>query len=169
MEDERRRYLRDILEELDRYFDEFEKGVEDIVRASLNSGQRQFSKPVVAGFAMGVGPEGKPTLQFFGDKMVGPDGYRTPIYEQVIDEKEGKLRLLVELPGVEKEVIEISALEQKLSLRVDKEGTKYKAEIDLKAEVDPDSSKATYRNGLLEIIFSLREKTNKGYRRVRVV
>ncbi|MBI2649373.1 MAG: Hsp20/alpha crystallin family protein [Thaumarchaeota archaeon] len=169
MEDDRRRYLKDMLEELDRYFDEFEKTIEDVLRSTLITGQQRLSKPLVAGFAMGVGPEGKPSIQFFGDRVEGKDGYRTPIHEQVVDEKDGKLRLIVELPGVEKESIEVSAVENKVSLKVGDDGRKYMADIALKREVDPDTSKAGFRNGLLEIIFSLKEKTNKGYRRVRVV
>ncbi len=169
MEDDRRRYLKDMLEEVDRYFDEFEKTIEDVLRSTLNTGLQNFSKPLVAGFAMGVGPEGKPSIQFFGDRVEGKVGYRTPIHEQVVDEKDGKLRLIVELPGVEKEGIEVSAVEDKVNLKVGDDGRKYMADIALKREVDPDSSKAAFRNGLLEIIFSLKEKTNKGYRRVRVV
>ncbi len=169
MEDDRRRYLKDMLDELDHYFDEFEKTIEDVLRSTLSTGQKRFSKPLVAGFAIGLGPEGKPSIQFFGDRVEGTDGYRTPIYEQVVDEKEGKLRLIVELPGVEKEKIEISAVDDKVNLKVGEDGRKYIADMALKRQVDPDTSKATFRNGLLEIIFSLKEKTNKGYRRVKVV
>ncbi len=169
MEDDRRRYLKDMLEELDRYFDEFEKTIEDVLRSTLSTGQQAFSKPLVAGFAMGVGPEGKPSIQFFGDKVEGNDGYRTPIYEQVVDEKDGRLRVIFELPGVDKNSIEISALDNKVNLKVEDDGRRYMADVTLERDVDPDTSKATLRNGLLEIIFSLKEKTNKGYRRVKVV
>ena len=109
-----------MLDELDHYFEEFERSVEEAVRSSVNTGARAFSKPVVAGMAMGFGPEGKPRIQFFGDNLIGPDGFRAPIYEQVLDEKEGNLRLLVELPGVEKEDVQISALEDKVTLEAAK-------------------------------------------------
>ena len=169
LSEERRRYLRDMLDELDRYFDEFERSMEEAVRSSVNMGQKAFSKPVVTGMAMGFGPEGKPRIQFFGDNPVGPDGYRAPIYEQVVDEKEGNLRLLVELPGVEKEDLQISALEERVTLEAAKGERLYRSEIPLQREIDPDSGEATYKNGLLEVVFKLRDKTNKGYRRVKVV
>lgn len=169
MSQDKRRDLRDILDELDRVFDEFERSVEDTVRSSLNAGQKVFSRPVVAGMAMGVGPEGKPTINFFGDRLTGADGYRTPIYEKVIDEKEGKLRLLFELPGVEKEDIQISALPDRVSLVAAKGDRKYKTEVTLEREIDPESGTASYKNGLLESIFTLRDKTNKGYRGITVV
>src|SRR5208337_2349990 len=158
-----------MLDELDRYFEEFERSVEDAVKSSVNMGQKAFSKPVVAGMAMGFGPEGKPRIQFFGDNLIGPDGFRAPIYEQVLDEKEGNLRLLVELPGVEKEDVQISALEDKVTLEAAKGERMYRTEVVLQRDIDPDSGEASYKNGLLDVVFKLRDNTNKGYRSVRVV
>jgi HSP20 family protein len=158
-----------MLDELDHYFEEFERSVEEAVKSSVNTGQKAFSKPVVAGMAMGFGPEGKPRIQFFGDNLIGPDGFRAPIYEQVLDEKEGTLRLLFELPGVEKEDVVISALDAKVTLEAVKGDRKYRVEVPLVGEIDPDSGTASYKNGLLEAVFKLRDKTNKGYRRVRIV
>ena len=63
----------------------------------------------------------------------------------------------------------ISALENKLMLQAEHRERKYKAEIGLQREIDAESGSATYRNGLLDIVFKLRDKTNKGYRRVSVV
>jgi HSP20 family protein len=158
-----------MLDELDHYFEEFERSVEEAVRSSVNTGARAFSKPVVAGMAMGFGPEGKPRIQFFGDNLIGPDGFRAPIYEQVLDEKEGNLRLLVELPGVEKEDVQISALEDKVTLEAAKGERMYRTEVLLQRDIDPDSGVASYKNGLLDVVFKLRDNTNKGYRSVRVV
>ncbi len=169
MSEDKRRDLRDMLDELDHFFDDFERSLENVIRSSVNTGQKVFSKPVVAGMAMGVGPEGKPTIHFFGDNLVGPNGFRAPIYEQVLDEKEGNLRLLVEIPGVEKEDVEISALPEKVSLGAEKGDRKYKIDVPLEREIDPDSGTASLKNGLLEVIFKTREKTNKGYRSVKVV
>ena len=169
MSDDKRKNLRDLLDELDHFFDDFEKTVEDAVRSSVNTGQRVFSRPVVAGMAMGVGPEGKPTIHFFGDNMISPNGFRAPIYEQVVNDADATLRLLVELPGVEKENVQISALSDKLSLDAVNGERKYKIEIGLEREIDPDSGTASLKNGLLEIVFKTRDKTNKGYRRLNVV
>src|SRR5579864_9447437 len=158
-----------MLDELDRFFEDFERSLEQTVRWSVATGQKAFSKPVVAGMAMGLGPEGKPTIQFFGDNLVGPDGFRAPIYEQILDQKEGNLKLLVELPGVEKEDVQISALEDRLSLEATRGDRKYRMELTLQNPIDPESGTASYTNGVLEVVFKLRDKTNKGYRRVKVV
>lgn len=159
----------DVLDEFDRYFDEFEKSVRDSVRSILTAGGTIFARPIVAGVAMGLTPEGKPSVQFFGDKLEGREGYRTPIYEQLIDEKEGTLRLVIEMPGVEKDAIDISAQEGKVVIHTKQTGRKYVVEIPLMKEIDPESGRATYSNGVLDTVFQLRQKTNKGYRRVNIV
>jgi HSP20 family protein len=166
---EERKTMRDMLNELDKFFEEFERSLEETIRSSVTTGQKAFSKPVVAGMAMGFGPEGKPRIQFFGDNLVGPDGYRAPIYEQIVDLNGGTLKLLVELPGVEKEDVQVSALEERLTLEAAKGERKYRAEIALQNAIDPDSGTATYSNGVLEIVFKLRDKTNKGYRKITIV
>jgi HSP20 family protein len=168
MEDERRRNLRDMLDELDKQSAELEKTIEEAIKQSLSS-TGLLKEPFVAGLTMRVGPDGKPIIEYFGDRHHNEEGFRTPIYEQSVDDKAGNLRLLVEIPGVPKDDIEISAVEQRASITAQSNGRKYKLEIPLKRDVDPDSGKATYENGILNIVFSLREKTNKGYRRVRIV
>jgi HSP20 family protein len=168
MSDDTRKNLRDVLDEIDRYFEEFEKDIQDALRERL-SGTKLFSKPFVAGFQMRLGPEGRPSIQFFGDNPQQGDGYRSPMTEQVLDEKAGTLRLVLDLPGVEKQDIEISATEGSLVVKAERDGRKYKGEIALRAQVDPDSGKAEFKNGVLEISFSFRDKTNKAFRRVNVV
>ena len=51
MSDDSRKTLRDMLDEIDRYFEEFEKDIQDAVRERL-SGTKFLSKPFVAGFQM---------------------------------------------------------------------------------------------------------------------
>ena len=167
MEADRRKDLRDVLEELDKYFEELEKDLQDTVRASLEAAH-STTKPIVAGFSFAMGPSGKPSIQFFGDSPARQDGYRSPISEQIVDSKSGVLRLLVEMPGVDKEHIEVEATEDSVAVTAEEGNRKYKTEIELKAEVDPNSARAEYTNGILEISFPLRDKTNKGYRRVNV-
>jgi HSP20 family protein len=166
--EDRRRNLRDMLDELDRYFEELERDIQEAVRGALAEGGI-LARPFVAGFSMKVGPEGRPSIEFFGDDPQANDGYRSPIHEQILDEKQGTLKLVFDIPGVEKEGIQISATESSVLVTAEGGNRKYKSEVRLRSEVDPDTGKAEYRNGVLEISFSLRDKANKGYRRVSVV
>ena len=168
MSTDRRRDLRDMLDELDKYFEDFEKDIEEAVKNSIFAPNKS-SKPFIAGFSFNLGPEGKPSVQVFGDNPVHRDGFRSPINEQVVDSKNGLLRLLLEMPGVEKGDIRVDATEETAVITAENQDRKYRAELDLRAAVKPDSGKAEYKNGMLEISFSLKDKTNKDFRRVDVV
>ena len=168
MSEDKRRDLRDMLDELDKYFEEFEKDVQDFARNTISAAHLK-TEPYVAGFSLRLGPQGRPNVQFFGDSPLHHDGFRSPMNEQILDEKSGVLRLVLEMPGVEKNDIQVEATDDTAVVTADTEGRKYRAEIELKAQVQPDSGRAEYRNGILDISFSLRDKTNKGYKRVNIV
>jgi HSP20 family protein len=168
MSEDRRKDLRDMLDELEHYFEGFQKEIEDTVKNNIISGDRR-SWPFVAGFSFDMGPEGKPSVQVFGNNPIVGGGYRSPINEQVIDEKSGTLRILLEMPGVEKQDINVESTEESAVIKAENGERKYRAELHLKALVRPDSGKAEYKNGMLEISFSLKDKANKGFKRVNVV
>ncbi len=124
---------------------------------------RQFG-PFVYGYSMSVGPNGKPVIQEFGNvkpsKRPGMFGMDQPALEptdsreplvDVISETE-QVRVLAELPGVEKSDIKTTISEDTLTIRVDTASPKYYKEVQLPTSVDPDSSKASYNNGVLEIV-----------------
>ena len=165
---DRRKNLRDLLDELDSYFEQFEKDVHATVRDAVSkTGVNE--KPFVAGFSFKLGPEGKPSVQIFGDSPVHAGGYRSPLTEQIVDEKNGTLKLILDMPGVEKPDIRVDATEDSAVITAERESRKYRAEIDFRSRVAPEGAKAEYKNGLLEILFTLKDKANKDYRRVNVV
>jgi HSP20 family protein len=168
MSEDKRKNLRDLLDEFDDYFRDFEREITESVKNGIFSPD-PHSRPFIAGFAFNLGADGKPTLQVFGDNPVHKDGFRSPINEQIIDEKNGVLRIIIEMPGVEKEDIKVEATEDSAMVTAEKDEKRYKAELSLKAPVRADSGKAEYKNGMLEISFSLKDKANKGFRRVNVV
>ena len=99
-----------MLDELDRYFEEFEKDVQDAVRDSISADQA-VHQALRGRILVQLGPEGKPSVQFFGDNPQHHDGYRSPMSEQILDEKNGLLRLVLDMPGVEKGDIRVAATE----------------------------------------------------------
>ena len=168
MSEDRRRDLRDVLHELDDYFENLQRQIDEAVKSSILGAEKSV-KPFVAGFSFNLGPEGRPSVQLFGDNPTKGDGVRSPINEQVLDEMNGTLRLLLEMPGVEKDDITVETTEETAMVSAENDGRKYRAEIQLTSPVRPDSGRAEYKNGILEISFSLKDKTNKGFRRVNVV
>ena len=123
MSTDRRRDLRDVMDEMERYLECFQKEIEDAVRNNILGSDRS-AWPFVAGFSFNLGPEGKPAMQVFGNNLIRGDGFRSPINEQVVDEKNSALRVLLEMPGVEKEDIGVDATEENLVGTAERDGKK---------------------------------------------
>ncbi len=58
----------------------------------------------------------------------------------------------VELPGVGKDDIDLRATPDRLAIRVDTPERQYHKSVDLDTPVDPKSVRATYKNGVLDIV-----------------
>jgi len=137
------------------------------------STMRQYG-PFVYGYSMSMGPDGKPIVQEFGNvkpsKRPGMFGFEQPALEpqdareplvDVMNEPD-QVRVVAELPGVEKSEIKTSISEDTVTIRVDSPVRKYYKEVQLPSHVDPDSPKASYNNGVLEIALKKIQQRTKG-------
>lgn len=93
------------------------------------------------------------TYQFGEHLSDTNDPYRSERYEPLIDvlEEETNIVITVDLPGIERNHIEIHATEDKATIAVDSPKLRYHKELNLPAKVDPKTSTATYKNGVLQI------------------
>ena len=64
---------------------------------------------------------------------------------------ENEVRVIVELPGVEKKDIKLSGTEDKLTISVDAHEPKYFKEVELPVKVDTKKATTKYKNGVLDI------------------
>ena len=114
----RRRYWwRDIFDE----FERFEEMLDEMMRRAFEQmekgeGVRVYG-PYVYGFSMSIGPDGKPIIREFGNVQPGRFGpqireEREPLVD-VMEEKD-EVVVVAELPGVEKEDINLNATEDEL-------------------------------------------------------
>jgi HSP20 family protein len=113
----------------------------------------QNTNPFVFGFSIGMGPDGKPIMQRFGNTP-SPEGIKmTPTLEPLVDviEESDEVIIVAEIPGVEKENIKIRIKGRKLTIDVSDPERPYHKDLDLPANVDKDGAKSSIRNGVLEI------------------
>ncbi len=110
----------------------------------------------VWGYTMYRGPDGVPHVREFGTGMgedVLPEkkeGVREPFAD--VTHEGDELRIVVELPGVSKEDIDLHTTVRSMTVSVDTESRKYHKVLKLPAEVDADSARAEYNNGILEVL-----------------
>jgi HSP20 family protein len=114
-------------------------------------------KPFVYGFSIKMGPDGLPQIQEFGNtkkiltaqKNLGEGIGREPLTDLIEDEN--NVSITAELPGVEKDDVDLELEGNILAIKVDTVFRKYHKEIELPEDVDPESMGATYKNGVLDI------------------
>lgn len=130
--------------------------------------KERSSRPYVYGFSMSVGPEGKPMIREFGNVQRGRVGprireEREPLVDVMEEEKD--LVIVAELPGVEKEDINLHVTENHLTVSVETPERKYHEELRLPMKVDSKSARASHKNGVLEVrLKKLLKKTLDGER-----
>ncbi len=122
--------------------------------------------PFYYGYTMTVGPDGKPVVEEYGNVKPGllpTSDTREPLVDTIIDEKEKVVRLIAEMPGVEKKDVKIVVDGKIVNIDAEHGDKKYHVKVPIKYKVDENSVKASYKNGILEIIFKqLPEEKPKG-------
>jgi HSP20 family protein len=123
--------------------------------------------PIVYGYSVTVGPDGKPVVREFGNVRKGEGANwkqiqdkREPLVDVVSSDKE--VRVIAEVPGVRKEDIDVTVKEKSLVISVDKEDRRYYKELDLPGPVEPKGAKTKYNNGVLEVTIPLKSAGGRG-------
>ncbi len=156
---------------------EFERmrRIMDMMMQRAMDGDIHMGEPMVYGFSMKVGPDGKPVIQQFGNtipKSIGDSAERSEGFarEPLTDvmESEDGITITVELPGVSKEDIDLTVTRDTVTIKVDTASRKYYKEIPLSAEIDEKNVKATYNNGVLDITLKKLKKSQPKGKKVRI-
>lgn len=117
--------------------------------------------PYYYGYTMSVGPDGKPVVKEYGNVkpgLVHTSDTRQPIVDTIVDEKDKLVKLVAEMPGVEKSDVKIVVQDKSVDISAERGEKKYHAKVPIKYKVDENSAKASYKNGILELVFKLIEE-----------
>ena len=150
--------------EIDRFFKRMSNSffnIDDIFEELKGNG----SGSCCYGYTITVGPDGKPIVKEY--ENVKPDQLptsdtREPIVDTIVDEKEKTVKLVAEMPGVEKTDVKIVVEDKIVDLSAEHDEKKYHVKVPLKHKVDENSAKASYKNGILELVFKVVEEKPKG-------
>lgn len=176
--DEMRREMQSMFEE---HFKDIEsKAPKDLVREYKTPDGAKVREvgPLVYGYSMTIGPDGKPIVREFGNvkpphtlgagTVTKPviSGEREPLVDVITTDSE--IKVTVEMPGVMKENIKISAYDNSVEVKSEDPQRKYHRDIEIPPEADIETVKSTYKNGILEIIFKKKEQTKPKGKDVKV-
>src|ERR671915_1848342 len=180
------RQLDEMRREMQRMFEEQFKDIQSKIPKELvreyetpQGGKVREVGPLVYGYSMTIGPDGKPKVREFGNIRspfrLGATGTMTepmitderePLADVVASDKE--VKVVVEIPGVNKENIKINAYDNSLEIMTNDPQKKYHRVIDLPQEADIETVKSTYKNGILGIVFNKKEQTKPKGKEIKV-
>jgi HSP20 family protein len=163
--------------EVERMFEHQFKDIEtkapkDLVREyeTPEGGKVREMGPFVYGYSMTIGQDGRPRVREFGNLRSPLAGFgvgssnrplisneRQPLADITTTDKE--VKVILEMPGVNKENIKVNASDNLVEVNSNDPQRKYHEVIDLPPEVDIETAKSTYRNGILEIIFNKKKES----------
>src|SRR5919112_1655266 len=143
--------------------------------------------PLVYGYSMTVGPDGRPKVREFGNAKsllgqrgisAGTTGAATigkpltageiePLSDITTTDKD--IKVVVEMPGIDKKDIKISAYDSSVEISTaNTSERKYRSVIELPPEANTETVKSTYHNGILEITFKKKEQTKPKAKEIKV-
>ena len=147
--------------------------LDDVFKMLKNSSGQ--SGPIYFGYTVTVVPDGKPVIQEYGnvkpDELPTADSCgcanhsqgpiaekREPLIDTLVDDKEQTLKIVAEMPGVEKTDVSVVVDEGIIHIDAEHGEKKYHVNVPIHHKVESDSPKATYKNGILELTFNLDTK-----------
>ncbi len=147
------------------------KELDDVWNEMKSSTDMQTFGPYYYGYSVTIGPDGKPVVKEYGNvrqSLLPTAETREPFADVIVDDKEKLLKVVAEMPGVEKNDIKIEVLGRTVLLDAEHGERKYHTKIPIKQKVDENSVKATYANGILEVRFKLKEEERPQGKKVEV-
>ncbi len=137
--------------------------------------------PIVYGYSMTIGPDGKPHVREFGNvKSLGGAGVggikpqisaeREPLAD--VNTTDNEVKVIMEMPGVKKEDIKINAFDGSVEVIADNSNNnaqrKYHKTIKLPEDADVETARSIYNNGILEITFDKKKIVKPKGKEVKV-
>ena len=163
----------DMHKEIDRMFDTFNNissnAPKELVREYQTPEGEKVREvgPIVYGYSMTIGPDGKPHVREFGNVKshggrIGKDSRglnpqisaeREPLADVNTTDKE--VKVVIEMPGIKKEDIKIKAYDGAVEVTSNTTDSqrKYHKTIELPDNTDIETARSTYNNGILEVTF----------------
>jgi len=157
--------------EMERGFEDIEKRIpKDLIREYTTPGGEKVREvgPMIYGYSMTVGPDGKPRIREFGNvkrSRFGSGGMNAPEVtgeiEPLVDvtTTDSEVKVVVEMPGISKDKIKINVYDNTVEVRSEDSQRKYHRTIEIPPETNIETATSSYNNGILEITFKKKDRT----------
>ncbi len=174
----------DMRRETERMFSEQFKNIENQVPKDLikeyetpEGGKVRQVGPIVYGYSMTIGPDGKPKIREFGNiksPIGGMGSFEQPSLsaerEPLIDisTTDNEVKIVAEMPGIGKDKITVNAYDKYVEIKSEDPNRKYHKKIEVPEDIDIESARSNYNNGVLEITFKNKEEQKPQGRQINI-
>jgi len=157
--------------QMEREFEDIEKRIpKDLIREYTTPGGGKVRElgPMIYGYSMTVGPDGKPRIREFGNVKRSRFGFSGMSVPEVTGEIEplvdvtttdSQVKVVVEMPGTSKDKIKINVYDNTVEVKSEDPQRKYHRTIEIPPETDIETATSSYNNGILEITFKKKDIT----------
>jgi len=166
----------------DRFFEQVEKEFSDaeemlnrMFKTVVETGRDGSNiQPYFYGYQITVGSDGKPHIREFGNVRPSQKGLveqsevREPLVDSSMNEKENTMIITAEMPGITKEDVKVTVEEGLVKIHAEKGNKKYHTELPVDKELDEDTTKASYINGVLELRIQFKKPLKPKSKEVKV-
>jgi len=152
----------DLFSSFDEDLDVMRQRMERLMEAAM---QGTGADPLVYSPSMRTGDDGCPVVQELGNvpQRGGSDASCKEPLTDIVEEGD-RIKVIVELPGVDKQDIELRSEGRELNISVDTERKRFCKDLELPCDVRGDSVAAEYRNGVLTVTMAKAPVVRKGKR-----
>jgi len=154
---------RRLFENIDKEFADAEEMLNRMFRTVRETSPSTIvDSPYYYGYQITVGSDGKPHVREFGNVkptargLVEQSGIREPLVDTRLEDKDNTLTITAEMPGVTKQDIKVKVSEDYVTIHAEKGEKKYHTDVPVEIDLDDNSAKATYSNGILELKIKLK-------------
>jgi HSP20 family protein len=180
----------DMQQDMERMFNQFSdiqsNAPKELVREyqTPDGGKVREVGPIVYGYSMTIGPDGKPKVMEFGNvkSLAGRgtgktniDGSRTNAQitaerEPLVDvnSTDTDVKVILEMPGIRKEDIKINAYDGEVEVIANDPQRRYHKTIELPQDADIETAKSKYHNGILEVTFNKKKTTKPKGKEIKI-
>ena len=166
----------------DRFFDQIEKEFSEaeemlnrVFKKVAESGaDGSNTQPYFYGYQITVGTDGKPHIREFGNVRPSQKGLieqsevRQPLVDTSINEKENTMIITAEMPGITKDDVKVTMEQGLVKIHAEKGNKKYHTELPVDKELDEDTTKASYINGVLELRIQFKKSLKPKSKEIKV-
>ena len=167
--------------EMEKEFEDIEKRIpKELVReySTPQGGKVREVGPIVYGYSMTVGPDGKPRVSEFGNvkpsRKLGFGGTSRPEIsgeiEPLVDvtTTDKEVKVVAEMPGISKDKIKVNAYDETLEVKSEDPQRRYHRTIEIPPETDIETAMSSYKNGVLEITFKKKGQAKQKGKTIKV-